>query len=289
MKKSYLLSLLTFLPLGFAFNATADENEINWQVFHAPPIHIKVGPDAGKGFVDLMLTELMSKMPEYQHHQPFTTQSRALHDIEVGKQVCHPSLFKTPEREKFAVFSKPTLFSPANRLIVKPADIVALELPQVIDLDEILQQHQLTLGLVQGRSYGPYIDGIIKGYGDDNIVRISPEQSEVIFRLLENGRIQSTVAYPFEVNYYHRYNMQEAHQKVALYIKGEPEFVMGRVACPNNEWGQKVVHRVNAVLSELVRTDAYEKAMTTWWREEADTAAFRDFYDTVFLSHYAIE
>ncbi|MDM7862224.1 TIGR02285 family protein [Alteromonas sp. ASW11-36] len=258
---------------------------INWQTFHVPPLYMKVGERIGEGFVDKMLALIIEGLPDYQHNMPLTTQARALYDIQLGKQACHPALFKTAERQKFAVFSTPAFFTPSNRLIINAGVADTRQLSSPINLLHTLENQDISLALVQGRSYGPFIDQIIANYPTENILRISVERNEVVFQLVNIQRVDATIAYPFELNYYSREAMAESNLK-SFVILDSPAYSLGHVACPNNAWGKAVIARVNNSLKDLVATPEYLQAMTTWWQAEAQEPMFVEFYNAEFLAAY---
>ncbi len=244
---------------------------------------MKLGDDQGEGFIDLILANLFAKLPHYEHRQPLTTQARAIYDIQLGKQVCHPALFKTSEREKYAYFSTPSLFTPSNRLLVSAEAVKRHALTSPVDIKRLLEDESVTLGLISARSYGPDLDKVLKQVESQRILRMPVEKNEVMFTLIARNRIDATIAYPFELAYFNRTG-QKRSDITALDIKGIPAYAIGYVACPRNSWGRQVIEHVNTALAELVHTPEYVAAMTRWWEEEVERAEFKSFYANEFLN-----
>ena len=96
----YLLTPLLFLSY---FSYSADE--IDWYVYDRPPAHFLSGPKAGQGYLDKLLALTIKELPEYKHNKVQATIARGLHEMEMGKNVCHVSIFKTAKREAFTTFS----------------------------------------------------------------------------------------------------------------------------------------------------------------------------------------
>lgn len=284
MSRSFIIILLCLLFVGRAH--ASSPNRIAWQTFHIPPIIMKTGEQRGQGFVDRMLLLIIEQMPEYEHSLPLTSHARALNDLKMGKHVCHPALFKTQEREQYAVFSKPVFFSPSNRLIILEQTAKRLSLSEPVDLSQLLHIDDVTIGLVKGRSYGANIDGMLAKFPEHYLIEMSLDKSEVLFNLTHHKRLTATVAYPFEIAFYAKQPKNgEGHK--ALLIAGTPDYAIGHIACPKNDWGQNIVKSVDQILYKIVATDEYLEAMTTWWSEERDKARFVRFYEDAFLSHYA--
>lgn len=238
---------------------------------------MKTGDWQGQGFIDQILALIIKELPEYQHSMPLTTHARALYDIELGKQACHPALFKTPEREAYATFSAPAFFTPANRFITTSIASQKYKLGKTVDLNAILSRDQLALALVKGRSYGEVIDKKILENKRHQILRMPVEKNETLFFLITKGRVDGTIAYPFEVNFFNRLNPQ-AQTLDVLTIAGAEEYAVGHVACPKNQWGEQVIQRVNGALKQLISTEPYKNAMTRWWEEERGKQSFKQFY-----------
>ena len=84
---------------------------------------------------------------------------RAWQLIASGQPVCQAASLRTAEREKLAYFTN-TLFGPPQQLIVR-RDKLAL-LPRSasgeVDLPRLLSEERLRGAIVDGRSYGSFVD-----------------------------------------------------------------------------------------------------------------------------------
>ena len=275
-----ILSVM-FIPLQIHADDT-----ISWQTYHRPPGIIMIGDDQGKGFVEKALNLIIERLPEYKHHKPMTTLARALSDMKAGRQVCHPALFKTRKREEFMIFSQAAMINPTNRIVAHPGKIDALvKKDKSVDLIELLQYPQLSFALVKERSYTQIIDDLLADYLDQKyLFKMTNTDLSSLFQMIEKGRIDVSIAYPFEVNYYLKdSNKREGALKLYA-MSGMEKFTFGSVACPKTEWGKRVINKVNLALDVLKPTAAYRKAVTAWWEEEAATEAFNVLYQNEFLN-----
>ena len=282
--KSLSLCLLVLLFL-VVFNSHGKDT-INWQTYHRPPGIIMTGPNVGLGFVQKVNKLIIDRIPEYHHEMPLTTVGRALSDMKAGKHVCHPALFITPERKKFMLFSDASMINPSNRLVAKQGVLDQFSTEGGIDIQTLLTANIFTFALINKRSYTDVIDEILFSHVDVSKVHwVSNTDLTTIFQLINRDRVDLSILYPFELEYYLA-NSDISKQSLASYkIKGVPHYNIGAVACPKNEWGSKVIQKVNEILKQIKNTKEYKEAVTTWWQDEAKTPEFKAFYKDVFLTH----
>lgn len=281
LKLLFLSVLLCFVPPVLSEQAS-NKQQISWQTYHRPPASFREGELIGKGFVDLSLQMVVDALPEYEHQRPATTLARALENIRQGRQVCHPALYPTQERKQFAVFSQSSLITPSIRVVARE-DFAKQVLSSPVDLPALINNPQYSFILVTGRSYGKAIDELLARYKNVQQVSIAAHNVANLFRLVEKGRVDFTLAYPFEFAYY-KANESDSVVPLSLYtIQNAAPYVSGAIACPNNAWGRQVIKRIDQILTTLKKDPAYIKAMTTWWRSDAQTPAFTRYYQDEFL------
>lgn len=275
----FILLCWCFMPL----QVIAADNVILWQTYHRPPGNIKSGQHAGQGFVQLVLEQVIQNLPEYIHKQPITTLARALEDMKLGKNACHPSLFKSPEREQYMVFSQASLFNHGNHVITRKAVSETLP-PGPVELSGLVKESKMTFVSIKGRSFGTYIDNQLAGLNKHRVVEIPSDSLSVMFRLLAIGRIDITIAYPFELEYFAQYEDGVSYSLELLPIAGLPKFLAGNIACSNTEWGQRAIKHIDKVLTRIKPTKEYKQAMTRWWPKSSLDEDFENYYQNVFLN-----
>ncbi len=287
MLQKCVFVVTVFISLSlFANEKTADEKEtIYWQTYHRPPGVILTGPSQGKGFIQQVLQLIINKLPEYDHQMPLTTLARAIEDIKHEKYSCHPALFKTVEREKYMYFSSAAVVNPTNRVITKKGLFDNYLRNGRIDLREIAESQKFTFTLVKSRSFTAEIDVVIAQYmREEGVFLMSNTDLSPTFQMIELGRVDATIAYPFELNYYAQ-NYALSLAKFDIYpIVGVPLFSVGHVACPRNEWGKSVIAKIDVILAELKSTKRYKDALTSGWQYERNNPLFNDFYQREFLT-----
>ncbi len=103
--------------------------------------------------------------------------------------------------------------------------------------------------------------------------------------MINLNRVDLTVLYPFELEYFLKHNVDVSEQFSIYKIKGVNPYNIGSIACPKNKWGKDIITKVNTILEQIKHTEAYKTAITTWWEYERETAEFKQYYQEVFLTH----
>ena len=289
MQKARFLIML-FLLISNSIKAAPTPNDdartIYWQTYHRPPGIIKTGEDQGTGFVENALQLITKQMPEYSHRYPISSLTRALTDMKSNKNVCHPALFNTEERSKYIVFSKASIINPGNRIIALKGTLDHLAEGNTIDLKRLLERHEFYFSLIKERSYGQAVDDKIGQHlSDSQSQLLASTELSTVFNMVLKKRVDFTIAFPFELNYFIEKNGIGQNQFASYFIKDIPNFSLGYVACPKNEWGKSVIKKVNKVLSKTKLENSYKRAVTAWWGEEQFSKEFETFYQTQFLTH----
>lgn len=285
-----LLVIVIFMQTSFASVAKPtrfdDYETIYWQTYHRPPGIIKTGVDQGSGFVEKALKLITQQMPEYSHEYPIASLTRALTDIKAQKNVCHPALFKTKERAEYMLFSEASMINPGNRIIALKGTLDHIAEGNYIDLPKLLESHQFSFSLIKGRSYGQAVDDKIGEHRKDNKSQLlASTELGAIFHMVLKKRVDFTISFPFELNYFIEKSKVSQNAFASYYIKDVPKFTLGYVACPKSPWGEQVIAKVNKVLSETKLKDSYKQAVTSWWGNEQFSKEFEEFYNTEFLKH----
>lgn len=255
---------------------------IRWQTYDTAPNFILSGEYKGQGFVEQLLEMLIEQMPEYTHQMDMTSQNRALENLHAVKPVCHPSLVATTKRKKYIHFSTPVFVSPTNRLILRRG---ALQ-DKLVNLAQVLSDENIRFALLKNRSFGRTVDNIIEEHKDGHrILQVANETNDHLFKLIGARRIDATLGYQSELNFF-QIGKQKTNLEplISLPIRGNLQYVMGRVGCSKTTWGQQVVERINEVMLKLKRNKQYQLKMTRWWQDERQSQPYLDFYQTRFLT-----
>lgn len=250
MKKALLMILLIFV----VFTSYGQET-IQWRVTNWPPMYILEGPYKGQGVVDKMLDVFEEELSEYKHNRIKMNTTRAWNQIKAGEKVCHPSTFPRP----YGVLSNVSFLIPPHRIVMRTDKVGGLNGQTEISLDQLIADKRFKLGVSYGR-YGSTLNPIVdKHKGEKMIYKTAKYQS--IWKMLFLGRIDYTIEYPFIINYLKK-DGQESAEITYIKIQEAPTPFKVYIGCPENEWGRKVIDKINSILFK--RRDRFREFMESW-------------------------
>jgi uncharacterized protein (TIGR02285 family) len=249
-------------------------------IYDAPPNFILTGPQKGQGFIQQLLLMVIDHMPHYEHRVEVSSQNRALDKLRAGENVCHPALMVNPNRKGFIHYTLPSLVSPTSRLVMRNE----LDTPDTIKLGHLLFETKNIIALVKGRSFGNPIDDLINHKdARRNVVRLADENTDTIFKLIQAKRVDATIAYPAELNYFRIKNQDPLSPLKIVGIEGLTEYIMASMGCAKTEWGKSVVADLNQIIGNLRQSDEYQIKMNSWWKQQGASESFNTFYKEEFL------
>ncbi len=267
------LSLLT-LCLTLPSKAHAKDT-ITWYVSDWAPFYIIRGKEKRKGINDQLIRYIHKFLPGYEmdtKHMNATVLEKA---FENGDNVCQLDLFRTPEREKLAYFTKtPSIIDAPLRLFILAKDEKRLNLPAVVDINQLLANEKFKGTFVANRSYNTTIDTAIKNSKNPN-VKLNESTKRVIKDFFK-GRTDYVVEYSAVMSYL----KDESRYKGAIYsipIKDTEPFVLGYAACSKTLWGKTAIDAIDAVLKEH-RHDKFYKSQLEQWHDDRSKQILLDNY-----------
>lgn len=281
----YLLFALLFLIISPS-NILAKDS-ITWMEAVAPPFFIHDGDLKGQGYEDLITDLLTENLPLYEHKRTIASISRHYQQWKQGEKSCSLAMFKTPEREEFAYFSIPSVFSRPTVLIIRKDNFDAFGTTKTINLQKLLKNGNITIGRSDNRSYGVLVDNVLNQYGNKNNI-FSFEGSELsnnLFKMLIAGRIDALTALPEEAMYLAE-TLGFKDQIMTLNIaenQNDHDASLSYVACSKTEWGKKTIDSINSVLLEQRPTVQYRAAYERWL-DPSSLENYRQLYKDVFLT-----
>jgi len=287
--KAVTFRYLTILLASFlCLPAVAGAGDtIIWLEAVAPPFFIHDGPLRGQGYEDILTDILTSSLPQFEHRRIQANISRHYQQFKQGEKACSLAMYKTPEREDFAYFSKPSVFTLPVVLIIKKERFGDFGGKKTIKLTSILQEEKYIIGRSSNRSYGKEFDDLLNEHGNaENIFAYEgPELSRNLFEMLMADRIDALPALPEEAMYLaETFHLRDKIMtlQVAENI-GNHEAMITYVACSKTPWGKQAISAINNAL-EKVRPTAQYRAAYERWLDESSIADYRKLYREVFLA-----
>ena len=127
-------------------------------------------------------------------------QKRIWANLEHGAtNYCSISWYRLPEREAIVQFTRPIHYDPPQTLLIAPGAVAQVEAHAT--LASLLADPQLTLGVVDGVSYGPALDALI-AHSTNQVMRRTVSVNNMM-RMLAAGRASFMFADREDWNYYH--------------------------------------------------------------------------------------
>lgn len=284
--KSIKTVVLIFVISLLATDVQAKEM-INWMEAVAPPFYIHDGELKGQGYQDLMTALIERQLPDYEHRHMKANISRHYQQWKEGKQACGLAMFKTPEREEFAYFSIPSVFTLPTVLIVRKDRLAILGGKETINLAELLKSNNFVIGRSDNRSYGLEFDSTLNAYGNETNIFVyeGPELSRNLFKMLMAGRIDALAGLPEEAMYLAE-TMGVRDKITTIGIEENQvnhDASLTYVACSKTDWGKRTIKDINEALINIRPTEEYRAAYERWLAPAA-IDGYRKLYQEIFLN-----
>lgn len=280
------LFLTLFLNSPQGAKASDDKDSIAWMEAVAPPFFIHEGPLKGQGYEDLITDIVKEHLTQYDHIHMKANISRHYQQWKQGEKACSLAMFKTPEREEFAYFSIPSVFTLPPVLIIHKENFAKFGAKKTVSLSELLKSNQFIIGRSNNRSYGVEFDKALDSFGNKtNIFSYEgPELSLNLFKMLLAGRIDALPGLPEEAMYLaETMGFRDEIMTVSIaenQINHDASITY--VACSKTDWGKKTIEEINAVLLEQRPSNRYRAAYERWL-DPSSLESYRKLYKDVFL------
>lgn len=229
---------------------------IRWYHADFPPAFILSGEDRGTGYCDRMERDIAENLPEYEHEYFTGNYKRIALALKERSDVCCPSIYKTRERESFAIYSEPLFIGLANGVILRKNSALYLQkfvtAEGELDLASLLaNKTDITIGLLLGRNYGSSIEAVISQYrGSERVIERARNDFGELLEVLINKRVDMILALPMEVSYALFDAGLPSNVVEFLGVKEGEKFTSAFVACSDSVFGREVIDRINAVIAE---------------------------------------
>jgi polar amino acid transport system substrate-binding protein len=202
---------------------------------------------------------------------------RVINEIKTGNHWCATGFVKTAERETFAHFSVPAAFWLPPKIIVAKEKRAEFESRGELSLEQLLANRALRTGVVRARAYSPAIDALLLKNPPSEV------HSDYIdgLKMLLADRLDYVIELPIRASYYAK-RLGTDDKLVGLPFKEMSNHIPTHVMCPKNDWGQRVIGAISAVLRAERPTPRYRQIIETW-SDEDSVRQIRKVYDSVLL------
>ena len=280
-------ALRTALVLGVMLCSTVVQarETIIWANLHFPPWMILQGSSKGQGVWDLLLRELVARLPEYDHKFVEMNNVRYEQLATEGQNVCKVYYFKTPERERILYFSSPSTVFLSNHVVMRRDKAKLLGNPTSISLDKLLQDSRFDGSFIEGRAYGKEIDQSLRRFRGQAHLHANVASNQSMFEFLSFGRTDYILEFP-AVRAFFEQDLAARPDLINIAIDGAAPYNITYVTCVRNPWGQQVIARVNDVLAHYIPTPDY-RAATLRWYQPVEQGQLSKFFDKLLVDPLA--
>lgn len=244
---------------------------IQWGMNPEAPFFILEGPDQGAGFCDVLIERLQVYLPDVRHRFLVEPQARIRQRLDAKENLCYPcALYSAePAAQQGRLFSKPTHYYRPHGIITRPelAAEISRRFGHPVDLAKLLKS-ELRFGFPPQRRYGklqPLLDQHRLHSPNHVSFDTGKDASMLHLQMLSQQQLDVTIDYISSLNFY---AMHAQRKLVFLPIAGYQDWLAGAVACPDNNWGQLAVLRVNAVINRLREDRALQQNLQFWFGED---------------------
>jgi uncharacterized protein (TIGR02285 family) len=195
-----------------------------------------------------------ARLPQYEHSVLHVPLARLLAEMKSGEGVlrCSTTLIPTPERREFIAFAKTILLHLPVSIVIRAEDedrfAPYLNEQGHIKIDALLANEELSAAVRIGRAYGALVDRHLRHFHDTHQLMEVAEDTKFI-RMLDLGRIDWTLYFPSEAEYYRRLQTPDLQIK-ALPIADNTTLLEATIGCANTQAGQQAIAAINAIIDQ---------------------------------------
>jgi uncharacterized protein (TIGR02285 family) len=275
---AHLLGVLCLL-LSASTNAN-DKPVVTWYVLDFAPAHIISGAAKGQGYHDANLYALIKQLPELQHRIIYSNGPRAYEALRNTPNACHPATVWTAERAEFMYFSKRVVnWGLPNGLIIRArqaADFAPfLNAAGELQLEKLLTESPLRIGIIAKRSYGADIDAILARHRDHMVETVSSNLlASNLNKLDTQNEFDATIGYATELYYLTWSNTVPANFQI-LPIAEARKLMPVVFGCSKTAEGQRLIELIERTLPQPQVQTAFAKAYLDWLPDEPTKTYYR--------------
>jgi len=270
----YILCLIVYASSAYA------KDTVVWAVADRPTSYILEGVDKGRGVVDEVYYLLHKNLKEYEHKTNKMNFARVLQQMENGENQCACG-FKKPEREKVGYYSVPAVIALPFSVIVKKGKLEEIYgKTESIALTNLLKNEKFKGGVSKKRSYGN-ITPLIDTYEKKGNLYAHPS-TQNLMKMLMADRLDYAIEIHSFANYIAKQLDNEDIFETYAIDENKNKVLIAYIFCTKNEWGRKIIEKVDRILEKERQTPTYVEIMGRWY-DDKGRKIIKDYYNNNFL------
>ncbi|MFT5758672.1 MAG: hypothetical protein ACI9LM_003420 [Alteromonadaceae bacterium] len=229
----------------------------------------KVSPDTS--VATYIESKIVSQLSDYNIKINRVSMKRIDSSIKNTPNSCAANRAKIKTREEYSLFSTPQSFYITHKLYrfnrshSLPAPLLN-EQGEVIAIKDIFKHFpKAKIGIADGISFGPFLDGEIEQISPQNIhYRGGSSRVTALEAMLYSQRIDYLIALPIDI-------VPTNDQKALLEkytIAGAPPYLIAHFSCSKSKLGERVIDDINHLLKDIYQTQDYYRAHQRWFTEQ---------------------
>lgn len=245
--------------------------QITWIVIDFAPYYILSDNLEGQGRDELLIKLIQQRMPDYTFNYKVFPASRAIYELSnFNNQYCMISLYKTAERKKHIAFSDEysTIGLSTSAALRKDVAQSLGITNSAIDLEKLVTEHGLTIGVAANRSFGNEIDALLASLPTKQVlVRPGRDTLESLTFMLLKKRVDVILGYPSE-HHYHKLHVDTQDELTQVRLSIASQITAGYAGCNNNAIGKEQIAVISEALKQAHKSEQFRMAMSRWLPEQ---------------------
>lgn len=243
--------------LIYSGSTYAQTNQLNWYVRDWPPVNILHGPQQGQGSYDLMLAQLINRLPQYQHQVHLSNLTMRQQMMQQQVPHCLFGLLKTAQRQTFLRFSEPIAAILNLQLVARADHPLWQQLGGQTEVSANWLARQPWLGLAErGRTYPEPLDKLAAGF-----VQVTATETPLLHFLIK-GRADYLLEYPDRVHFSAAELKDDTLRSIP--ISDLPKLSEVYVACSLTAGSKRQISDINQQLALLRQQPEFRDALLRW-------------------------
>ncbi|MGY3917006.1 transporter substrate-binding domain-containing protein [Aeromonas australiensis] len=262
-----------FFSATMLLNTANAKERLVWIQQDFSPFYIKEDGYTN-GIADKIIDLIQAELPEYEHEKKFLPIKRVILAMESGANVICITFLKDDEVSKIANYSVATMILPPHVIVTRKE--VSSKLKSKMSLIE-MKNGRLVMSIPDGRHFSEEISRQIRAFPRDDLHIRNGDHFRGIARMIVSGRVDYTIAYPFELKYIQSAN-SNMHTLSKIKIDGNDKFIPAYAITPKSVFGNDLIDKVNRALYRIRDTPEYKSAHVSWIDSDDNfESAYEDF------------
>ena len=247
--------------------------ELRWYINDFPPYSVLSGDRIGEGVVQKLISYLKTLIPEFNITPVMANVSRITEEFQKGHNILYGTYRQTPEREVYTLYTVPYLIYQSAGILVNKNFVHRWSkylVGKSFDLKKAFTDREFRFNVIKDVTLGSWIDDPVANAPPELLQYVnlsSDSQNAERLMGLQMGRITAIPGYEESL----RMNIKSLGLPLDEFqfypVLGSPAYQKMSLAVTKNDWGRKLVEKLNPLLINL--RPAVAKDYESWISKES--------------------